>query len=89
MGDEVNLVIGAPSKLLCPVAAICLPPHIAMMKGGGNIQQHYLPFRESKNLLLELVCIRPGTGHIRIIVHDMYNMEQVIKPKPIAVDIKN
>lgn len=89
VGDELNLVIFTPSDLFCPVAAICLPPHIAMMKGGGNIQQHYLPFREDKSILLELACIRPGTGHIRVIVHDMYNLEQVIKPAPLVVDIKN
>ncbi len=89
VGDELALTIVAPSNMFCPVAAICLPPHITMMKGGGNIQQHYLPFREAKDLLLELVCIRKGTGHIRVIVHDMYAKEQVVKPVPLEIVIQN
>ena len=88
VGDELKLTIYTPSDLLCPVAAICLPPHIAMMKGGGNIQQHYLPFREDKSILLELACVRKGTGHIRVIVHDMYNMEQVVKTLPLVITAK-
>ncbi|MFX0102496.1 MAG: hypothetical protein ACFFCS_23215, partial [Candidatus Hodarchaeota archaeon] len=88
IGEEFDLVIAGPGDMFCPVAAICLPPHIAMMKGGGNIQQHYLPFRDEKHILLELVCIRKGTGHIRVIVHDMYKKEQIIKPEPIAIKVK-
>ncbi len=87
IGDELKLVINAPSDLFCPVAAICFPPHVAMLKGGGNVQQHYLPFRGDKTILLELVCIRNGTGHIRVIVHDMYNKKQVIKPNPLVIKI--
>ncbi len=89
VGGELTLTITAPNDMYCPVAAICLPPHIAMMKGGGNIQQQYLPFREEKYLLLELVCVRKGTGHIRVIVHDMYAKEQVVKPIPLEIIIKN
>ncbi len=87
IGDELKLVINAPSDLFCPVAAICFPPHVAMLKGGGNVQQHYLPFRGDKTILLELVCIRNGTGHIRVIVHDMYDKKQVIKPNPLMIKI--
>ncbi|MHA1370313.1 MAG: hypothetical protein ACTSRA_11430 [Promethearchaeota archaeon] len=88
VGSQFVLVIPAPEEMKCPVAAICLPPHVAMMKGGGNIQQHYLPFREDRTIRLELVSIRKGRGHIRVVIHDMYRKEQVIEVEPLQVLIK-
>ena len=88
LGESFKVTVTVADEVFCPVLALCLPPHLALQRGGGNVQQHYLAFEGRKMLTLDIVTIRKGTGHIRIVVHEMYNNEMAKQMEPIAITVK-
>ncbi len=88
VGERTKLVITVTDEeAFCPVLAICLPPHLALLRGGGNVQQHYIAFEGDDTLILDIVAIREGKGHVRIVVHEMYDPEKACSFEPLPIMI--
>ncbi len=88
VGERTKLTIKVSEDAFCPVLAICLPPHLALLKGGGNVQQHYMAFEGDDTLVLDVVAVRRGEGHVRLVVHEMYDPEKAFVAEPLLLTVK-
>ncbi len=86
VGDKVFIKIISEVKdegelPVVPAARVYLPPNLALLKGGANVQGLYEPLRNG-SLELDAIAIRQGEGFLLVIVHDMYQTERVgVSPK--------
>ncbi len=87
LGETITLYIHLPSDAFCVAVSVCLPPQLAHLKGGGNVQQCYFPLERNRESKMVLTAVRRGHGHVRVVLHEMYDPEKTYKAKPILIEV--
>lgn len=85
LGERARVKILLQEESLCPLARIYLPGCLALLKGGANAQTAHLPVgvdglsftRNARELDVEAVAVRKGSGRVRVAVHDLYDADKI------------
>lgn len=85
LGERIRIKIRLGEDSLCPLARVYLPPCLALLKGGANVQTAHLPigvdglrvWRDTRGLELDTVAVREGQGELRVAVHDLYDAGKI------------
>lgn len=88
LGQRVAITITPRETSIAPLARLYLPGCLALLKGGANAQTAHLPI-ERDHLLVEAIAVRPGRGHLHVMVHDMYDADKVGVAEGIDIRVRD
>jgi len=87
LGERTQIHVTPKEETIAPLVRLFLPGNLAFLKGGANAQTAYLPI-EQKEVTVDVVAVRPGTGKLYISVHDMYDAAKVGTIPGITIKVK-
>jgi hypothetical protein len=86
-GQKTRLTIKPLEESLCPMVKVFLPPLLASLEGGANLQRIHRPVKGDA-ITLDVVGVRKGKGSIFAVLHDMYDPEKIGVLPPLDVGVE-